>query len=62
MAEFRVGRDVRGVVLRKARVKATRQGSPVCVCPDCGFVKTNPRGISCYRLTCPSCGARMAER
>ena len=63
MADYRVGKDVRGVSLRKPRPKAARADSTgTCVCPECGFVKTRIRGTPCDRLMCPNCSSRLAEK
>lgn len=33
-----------------------------CICPDCGYTMTHKRGVACYELTCPKCGAQMIRK
>lgn len=33
----------------------------VCTCSKCGFVMTHERGVPCYAVECPKCGAKMGR-
>ncbi len=33
-----------------------------CICPNCGYTMTQQRGVACYELTCPKCGAQMIRQ
>ncbi len=33
-----------------------------CVCPSCGTTVAHQRGVPCYQMTCPKCGARMTRQ
>jgi len=32
-----------------------------CVCPQCQTKVAHPRGVPCYNLKCPKCGAPMTR-
>jgi len=32
-----------------------------CVCPNCGHREPHERGVPCYDLKCPQCGASMSR-
>ena len=32
-----------------------------CVCPQCGTRVGHDRGVPCYNLSCPKCGAKMVR-
>ncbi|MEA2004859.1 MAG: hypothetical protein U9O50_01105 [Acidobacteriota bacterium] len=32
-----------------------------CVCPSCGTKVPHKRGVPCYEMTCPKCGAKMTR-
>ena len=32
-----------------------------CVCPKCGKKVPHGRGIPCYDMNCPGCGAKMVK-
>lgn len=32
-----------------------------CVCTSCGTKVAHQRGVSCYQMICPKCGAKMAR-
>ncbi len=32
-----------------------------CVCPNCGTKVPHQRGVPCYSLACPQCGAGMVR-
>jgi len=32
-----------------------------CVCPNCGTKVPHQRGVPCYSLACPQCGAKMVR-
>jgi len=32
-----------------------------CVCPSCGATAPHKRGVPCYDMTCPKCGAKMTR-
>ncbi len=32
-----------------------------CVCPKCGTRVPHPRGVPCYKMKCPKCGAQMTR-
>ena len=35
-------------------------GTTECVCPNCGATVPHQRGVPCYTIKCPKCGALMA--
>lgn len=48
----------------RGRMGGNRAGagpSGDCVCPNCGEKVIHQRGIPCYSITCPKCGARMTR-
>ncbi len=32
-----------------------------CVCPACGTKAPHQRGVPCYDIKCPNCGAKMTR-
>ncbi len=40
--------------------KGQGQGG-TCVCPKCGFSVAHQRGVPCYQIKCPECGAVMTR-
>ena len=32
-----------------------------CICPNCGYREPHKRGIPCYTIKCPRCGALMTR-
>ncbi len=32
---------------------------PVCICPNCGFIKKKETSIPCRHISCPNCGIKM---
>lgn len=32
-----------------------------CVCPNCGISVEHKRGVPCYEVKCPKCGASMVR-
>jgi len=41
------------------RLGAGAGGDGNCVCPNCGTKVPHQRGVPCYSLACPQCGAKM---
>ena len=33
-----------------------------CVCPSCGHKVPHQRGVPCYQMKCPRCGAAMTRQ
>ena len=33
-----------------------------CVCPSCGKIIVHGRGVPCYSIKCPNCGANMIRQ
>lgn len=51
-----------GGAKRGGRMSGNRPGAgPTgdCVCPGCGEKVSHQRGMPCYELSCPKCGAKM---
>jgi len=52
----------RGDMGGRGRMGGNRPGagpSGFCVCPNCGAKIPHQRGVPCYSISCPKCGARM---
>ncbi|RKY37997.1 MAG: hypothetical protein DRP76_05040 [Candidatus Omnitrophota bacterium] len=52
----------RGDMGGRGRMGGNRPGagpSGFCVCPNCGTKIPHQRGVPCYSISCPKCGARM---
>jgi hypothetical protein len=48
----------------RGRMKGNRPGagpSGECVCPACGTKVAHQRGVPCYDIKCPKCGAKMTR-
>jgi len=46
------------------RMGGTKPGSGPggeCVCPACGKRTAHKRGMPCYNVPCPECGAKMIK-
>lgn len=44
----------------RGRNQGTGQGQGgSCICPKCGFSVPHKRGVPCYQIKCPDCGAAM---
>jgi len=50
----------RGGRMKGARAGAGPEGN--CVCPGCGTLIPHQRGVPCYNMSCPSCGAKMTRK
>jgi len=49
---------------RSGRLGGMRPGSGPggnCICPNCNTVVSHERGVPCYNLNCPKCGAKMIK-
>ncbi len=49
----------------RGRMGGARPGSGPggnCVCPSCGAVVAHQRGVPCYQVQCPKCGAAMTKQ
>jgi hypothetical protein len=49
---------------RGGRMSGSRPGAGPggnCVCPSCGEKVPHQRGVPCYSLKCPKCGAGMVR-
>lgn len=54
-----------GIGRGRGRMGGSRPGvGPVgeCICPVCGTVIPHQRGIPCYQIRCPQCGAEMVRK
>ena len=48
----------------RGRMGGNRPGSGPggdCVCPSCGQRTPHQRGVPCYSVNCPKCGAKMVK-
>ncbi|MCD6083656.1 hypothetical protein DRJ00_02035 [Candidatus Aerophobetes bacterium] len=48
----------------RGRMGGTRPGAGPggrCVCPNCGASIPHQRGVPCYQVSCPKCGAKMVR-
>lgn len=34
----------------------------ICTCPQCGKEVSHKRGVPCYEVKCPDCGAQMIRK
>jgi hypothetical protein len=56
------GRGVgRGMGQGRAQVRGAGPGGE-CVCPECGAKSAHQRGVPCFDVKCPKCGAAMTRR
>ncbi|MFP4395344.1 MAG: hypothetical protein ACLFTI_08785 [Anaerolineales bacterium] len=48
----------------RGQAQGNRPGSGpggACVCPSCGHRQPHQRGVPCYSVQCPKCGADMVK-